>query len=361
MPPSSDNTRPNGSAREQVDKVTGEVVDPTASSRTTTNALVRAEVDIQIATAKQFPRDLERVMDEARSTALINPDVAASCCYAVEKGGKLARGPSIRLAEIFLSAWGNTRVDARTLEADETTIEGEAAVWDLERNIAVRIATKVQITDRKGVRYKEHQIITSGKAARSLALRDAIFKIIPRVRVRTVYEECLKAAVGDIKSLVERRTAAIDYWARFGINQERVLQRLEKKSVEEVTLDDCGKLRALAEQINNEDITIDEAFPKERPNTEAGADGLADRLKKPAEQPPDATPIGKVAKDAVAGAEAAAEDTPEAAERRRQALELRIETALKKHKCSPGKKGCGDAGTTWKGQYICETHDPRNS
>ena len=63
-------------------------------------AVARAEIDTQIATARAYPRSLKRFRETATTMATLDEKTAASCFYALPRGGKSIMGPSARLAEI---------------------------------------------------------------------------------------------------------------------------------------------------------------------------------------------------------------------------------------------------------------------
>ena len=75
--------------------------------------LTKAELDQQIATAHNWPRSPARARDMMISLATLDKEMAEECIYSIPRGGKQIRGPSIRYAEIVLSAWGNVRCAAR--------------------------------------------------------------------------------------------------------------------------------------------------------------------------------------------------------------------------------------------------------
>lgn len=70
-------------------------------------ALVRAEIDIQIATAHKYPRDLKRSIKTAKDMATSSVEIAEDCRYMKPVGKdrngvmQYADGPSVRLAEIM--------------------------------------------------------------------------------------------------------------------------------------------------------------------------------------------------------------------------------------------------------------------
>ena len=72
-------------------------------------AINRAEVDTQIATAKQYPRDIYGALNNIKTIATLDNSTAEDCFYALRRQGTLIEGVSVRLAEIIAGAWGNMR------------------------------------------------------------------------------------------------------------------------------------------------------------------------------------------------------------------------------------------------------------
>ena len=57
--------------------------------------------------------------------ATIDAEVAGSCFYKLSRGGKTIEGPSVRLAEIVASAWGNLKFGARIIDEPSVHDYGE--------------------------------------------------------------------------------------------------------------------------------------------------------------------------------------------------------------------------------------------
>jgi len=87
----------------------------------------RAEYDIQIATAKRYPRDLKRVQNACIAIVTMDKDTAEACRYALPRGGKSLSGPSVHLARIIAQQYGNIRVDARVKQITDKQITKEYA------------------------------------------------------------------------------------------------------------------------------------------------------------------------------------------------------------------------------------------
>lgn len=52
------------------------------------DAIERANVDSQVSTAKQYPRDIARCINNSIAMATIDYETAQSCGYALQRGGK---------------------------------------------------------------------------------------------------------------------------------------------------------------------------------------------------------------------------------------------------------------------------------
>lgn len=252
----------------EFDEVTGEVetdreiVVPEQISALT---LVKGEVEMQLDAAHKYPRSVRKFLNEAKTLATMDVETAASCIYALPRGGKTISGPSVRLAEICVSAWGNSHVGARIVGIDGSNVVAQGVAWDLEKNVKYAAETRRRITKKSGQLYDDDMITVTGNAAASIALRNAIFKIIPRAYVNQVYDAARKVAVGDASTLADRRPKVMARLAQMGATQERVLAALGKVSVEDITVDDLEKLVGMGTAIKDGSKTVDEAFPEVKP------------------------------------------------------------------------------------------------
>ena len=224
-------------------------------------AIEVAEIESQIATAKRYPRDIKVFKDKLMTMANLDQETAESCYYALPRAGKPIDGPSVRLAEIALSCYGNCAAEADVLNEDDKFIYAMGQCRDLENNIAVRIKVRRRITTKKGKRFNDDMIAVTANAACAIALRNAIFKIVPGAYLKPVFDKCKKTAVGNVKSLANKRAEVIKRLMQFGVVEERILKVLNRNSVDEVTFDDVAILIGLGTAIKDGDTTVEEAFP----------------------------------------------------------------------------------------------------
>src|SRR5262249_8344200 len=105
--------------------------EPLAITPSALETLTRSELDVQITTARRYPRSLARFKAAALMMIRMDQATAAACFYALprrerrEDGSfqkKTITGPSVRLAEIVASCWGNLRAGARVIAETDREI-----------------------------------------------------------------------------------------------------------------------------------------------------------------------------------------------------------------------------------------------
>ncbi len=222
--------------------------------------IIRAETDTQITTAKRYPRDFSVSKRKMLSLATLDEETASGCFYKLNRQGKTIEGPSVRMAEIAISCFGNIKAGARVIANDGKTITAQGFCHDLENNVAVSVEVKRRITDKAGKTYSEDMQVVTGNAACAIAFRNAAYKVVPMALIKPVYEAAKKCAVGDLKTLADRRTAALKYFATLGVNEKQVLGYLGKSAVDGIDLGDVENLIGLSTSIKEGSTTVDEAF-----------------------------------------------------------------------------------------------------
>jgi hypothetical protein len=257
----------------QVEELEREVAQPSMALVT---AIQKAEIDQQMTTARAFPRSIKRFTNECMDMATLSEDVAESCMYAMPRAGKTIEGPSARFAEIIQSAWGNTRAGARVIDEGDEFVTAEGVFHDLERNNITTMHVKRRITDRDGKRFNTDMIAVTGNAACSIAHRNAVLKGIPKPFWDPMYQAARKTAVGDIKSLANKRAEALLYLQKSHVSEAMALARLGVDGIEDIGLDELAILKGAIAAIKAGELTVEQAFapletkaPQGKPKTEA--------------------------------------------------------------------------------------------
>ena len=228
----------------------------------------KAEIDVSIATAKQYPRSLQAFKQMALDMATLDEDTAEECMYALrrkKKGGGVAviEGPSVRLAEIIASAWGNLRSGARIIADDGHTVTAQGVCHDLERNVSATLEVKRRVVDRNGRRYSPDMVTVTMNAANAIAFRNAVFKVIPKAYTNQVYQAAKHVAIGDEQSLSQRKDRMLDKFSKLGISPEEVCESVDVKGLDDIGVDELSTLFGFFTAIKGGDATIDEIFRPE--------------------------------------------------------------------------------------------------
>lgn len=227
----------------------------------TMESITRGEIDIAINTAKKYPRSIQTFRQKAMTMATGDAETAASCFYKLSRGGNTIEGPSVRLAEIVANAWGNLRFGARIVGMDDKFVTAQGVAHDLEQNVSTTVEIQRRITDSKGNKYKDDMIAVTCNAACAIALRNAIFKTIPFTYAKQIFEQAKKTAVGDVKTIGERRITMRDLFGKMGVSLEQILLMVGKASLEDVGLGEIETLIGVFNAIKDGDTTIEDQFP----------------------------------------------------------------------------------------------------
>lgn len=228
-------------------------------------ALNRAEVDIQIATAKQYPRDITKVLNQIATYATMDKETAEDCFYVLRRKGQGGRetvieGLSVRMAEIIAGAWGNLRVQSRIIGNDGRMITAQAICHDLETNLAVSKEVKRRITDKGGRTFSDDMQVVTGNAAASIAFRNAVLSVIPKAVTKKVINEVKKVALGQSIDMETSRQNCIANFVKRGVSEQQMLSYLDVKKVDEIDKEMLFELKATLNAINEGTTTIKEIF-----------------------------------------------------------------------------------------------------
>jgi len=221
-------------------------------------AITKAEVDIQIATAHRFPRVVRNSIAEALDLATITPEQAERMTYSLPRDGKTISGPSVRFAEIVAHTWGNMRAAARIIAVTDKEIVAQGVCHDLEKNVATSVEVRRRITTKDGRRFKDDMITVAGNAAASIAFRNAVFKVVPP----SLFQGVLDAARSKAKEQpFEKRLAKVRTWLKqINVDDKDALALISKKAWELCDEEDIEAFQGVREAINEGTTTREEAF-----------------------------------------------------------------------------------------------------
>lgn len=237
------------------------------------DAVERANVDSQVAIAKRYPRDIRRSIDNSVVMAIMNQETAQSCSYALPRGGKPITGPSVHLAKIIVSNWGNMRTEAKVVQITDKQVISRGTCWDLETNVASAFEVRRSIIGKNGQRFSDDMITVTGNAANSIAYRNAVFAVIPKAITDRVYYAAQKFITGDLSDsdkLLKVRTGVMNNFKNnYGITEEEVVKMCGKQTVNQIGADEISMLMGTIQALKDGDTTVDELMKPIRESKEA--------------------------------------------------------------------------------------------
>lgn len=229
----------------------------------------KAVIDTQISTAKAYPRNMKRAVENSVFIATIDEETAQSCSYSVPRGGKVITGPTVHLAKILAQNWGNLRVEAKVIAIEKTTLTSQAIAFDLENNLAIKVEVKRSIMTKTG-RMNDDMITVTGNAANAISMRNAILNVIPKGVVDKVYNEAKNKITGDLsddtKLSLKRKKVFDGFKTTYDVTEQEVLHTIGKAAIEHITQDDLVVLIGIGQAIKDGDTTVDMAFRPKKTN-----------------------------------------------------------------------------------------------
>ncbi len=228
-------------------------------SQTSLAQVHATEIDMQIATARKYPRDEERSIEKATKLATANLKIAQSCEYFRPVGKKdgrqqFASGPAIRAAEIFKITWGNIRIAKRVIGTRDGSVGVEWAGHDLETNMMDRGEVwRPYFNNEKMI-----PVITS--AAMKIAERDAVFAAVPKVYADQVLEECRAMIVGEGEDKAALMTELVEKFAEMGVDKAKLFTAVDPRKHAPGSNDELVFLIGLYNALKDGICSVDECF-----------------------------------------------------------------------------------------------------
>lgn len=249
---------------ERIEQASPEVINGSALER-----IERANVDIQIATAHQYPRSMTQFKARATEMVTLDEETAQSCIYRRPVGKKgnqveYAEGKSVRMAEIVGACYGNIRVAAILVEQTPRYVKARGMAHDLESNFAASSEVVESTVDKNGNPYSERMRMVVAKATLAKARRDATFQVVPAALCKSLEDAARTTAIGTKATLGKRRQTVLDWINKVGIEPARVWKALGIQGIEDMGLPELEVLTGIRTAIKDGDTTVDEAFPREQ-------------------------------------------------------------------------------------------------
>ena len=324
---------------------------PTDDTGLVVRSMSQGELESQIELARRYPRDIKQFIQEAKALATLSEEIAAECMYSLPARrnsdgtmGKPITGPSARFAEIVASCWGNCHSGARTIGEDDHFVTSQGVFRDLQRNYTVSFEARRRITSKKGTRFGDDMIAVTANAAGSIALRNAVFKGVPKAFWKPIYDAACETAIGKAKTIAQKWAEWKEYLFKMRVEEDRILSVLSKTSPNELVHEDFLTLRGLVNSIKEGELSVEQAFPApdaaEAPKT--ATDALKERLASQKKQPQ--APQAETKAPEPAGKPETAQEAPQEQQQAPEPAQASSEPAINTvafkdlNSCQPGER-----------------------
>lgn len=244
-----------------------------------------SEIECLVSVAKRYPRDVKQSLERAFNIATLDPENAESCVYMLERTDKKGEkttieGPSIRFAEIVASQYGNLRVGSRIILNDGKQLVAEGYCFDAETNYAVSKQVSRRITYKNGSTYSEDMQNVTGNAAQSIAMRNAIFTVVPLAILKPVLDRIKEFATQNVATAEEfekKKNKTIQWFTKRNVTEAEILKYFGLSNMDQINAEHVVKLISLANSVKDGYTTLDVEFRPEKVKEEAVAEGVAER------------------------------------------------------------------------------------
>jgi hypothetical protein len=235
----------------------------TQSSPNTLSVLAQSEHAAMVTTAN-LPtnrRKLDEFGKKLMAYATHSQAVSLSMFYTLPRAGKQIIGPGVRFAEVVAPCWKNNSTGSRIVGSTNESVTAQGVYIDYEANIRNVKEIPRRITDKDGRKFNADMILTTSKAALSIAYREAILKGgVPMALWSPAYEQAKLTAVGQAISHAARIDAAMDYLMKLGVSEWQIMNSVGVPSPKELEIDHLVTLKALCEEIKKGVRTIEDVF-----------------------------------------------------------------------------------------------------
>jgi hypothetical protein len=206
-------------------------------------------------------RNLDVFGKKLMAYATHSQPVALSMFYTLPRAGKQIIGASVRFAEIVAPCWKNNSTGSRIIGSTDETVTAQGVFIDYEANMRNVKEIPRKITDKEGRKFNADMILTTSKAALSIAYREAILKGgVPMALWSPAYEQAKLTAVGTAVSHAARIDAAMEYLNKLGVSEWQICNSVGVSSPKELEVDHLVTLKTLCEEIKKGVRTIEEVF-----------------------------------------------------------------------------------------------------
>jgi len=206
-----------------------------------------ATVQTQMAVAQMFPRNIGEVQRKIDS-ACSRLQLASSATYSFARGGTDIKGPSIRLAEALINAYGNAKAGFEITAQTETESTVRAYAFDMETNTQMeRTFVVPHRRDTRGGSYlltdsRDIYEAVANQAARRV--RACILAIIPSDLQEYAVQKCVETEAANVHITPDTLTKLVAAFSEYDVTKAQI-EAFIQRNLEAITTSQYLRLKSI--------------------------------------------------------------------------------------------------------------------
>ena len=223
--------------------------------------MVQTRTEYHCAVSVPKPRQLEKIQEDVLKEAAIAKDDFYYSWKVKDRRNnteKWIEGGTIGLAQCCFRSWTNCVLDTKIREEKGEWIFNSTFI-DVEKGVVMPREFRFKIPLEANGKYDyERTKNMAFQMAQSKNQRDAILNALPRWlknKAIEVAKEASRKEVEESKDLSEKRDKAVKFFAQENITEKELCDYFNKNTINDFGIEDIVRLRNLANQLMNKEIT----------------------------------------------------------------------------------------------------------
>lgn len=190
-----------------------------------------ATIQGQIMLAKMFPRDMTEVTRKVEA-ACSRKQLASHALYQYARGGTDISGPSIRLAEALINAYGNAKSGFEVIDSNADFSRVRAYAYDMETNtiqertfdvehVRQTKTSRTKLTDPRDI----YETIANNASRRE---RACILALIPGDLVEFAVKTCRETLEKNVNITPKRIEELVQSFSKYGVSKVMIEARIQR-------------------------------------------------------------------------------------------------------------------------------------
>lgn len=230
----NENENPEGASQVEADGDALAVMPAMGALANTESARVIAQVQASMLLARRFPRSEEQAL-ETISSSCSRLSVAQKATYVYSRGGEEITGPTIRLAETVVQAWGNMRAGVEELSRDYNEGISVCRAFAVDQQTGYEDEKKFFVRHWREIRGSKGYRITSDRDIRELVAnygarskRACIEAVVPRHVFEDAVDWCELTLYNNVRTDTEALDSMLKKFGELGVEQSHIEERINR-------------------------------------------------------------------------------------------------------------------------------------